>query len=109
MLGARRAALAAAARLARQARCNSAVSRSVYPTQEAPAVFSAKQNELQFARSFAAAAEPAPVPSAGKGTVKTVCCIAWLRMDPIFFQHDSEKIYALIAYAAPVQLYQFPI
>ncbi|BDA43808.1 ATP synthase subunit beta, mitochondrial [Coccomyxa sp. Obi] len=72
MLGARRAALAAAARLARQARCISAVSRSVYPSQEAPAVFSAKQNELQFTRSFAAAAEPAPVPSVGKGYVKTV-------------------------------------
>ncbi|CAL8468209.1 g7748 [Coccomyxa elongata] len=72
MLGARRAALAAAARLARQARCISAVSRSVYPSQEAPAVFCAKQNELQFTRSFAAAAEPAPVPSVGKGYVKTV-------------------------------------
>ncbi|EIE19260.1 hypothetical protein COCSUDRAFT_48882 [Coccomyxa subellipsoidea C-169] len=72
MLGARRAALAAAARLARQARCFSAVSRSVYPSQEGPAVFCSKQNELQFSRSFAAAAEPAPVPAVGKGYVKTV-------------------------------------
>lgn len=72
MLGARRAALAAAARLARQARCFSAVSRTVYPQQDAPAVQFSKQGELSFSRSFAAAAEPAPAPTASKGSVKTV-------------------------------------
>lgn len=72
MLGSRRAVLAAAARLARQGRCFSAVSRTVYPQQDAPAVFAPKQTELFFARGFAAAAEPAPAPSAAKGSVKTV-------------------------------------
>ena len=83
--------MAAAARLARQARCFSAVSRSVYPSQEAPAVFCAKQNELQFTRSFAAAAEPAPVPSVGKGYVKTVSCIVQRCMDLIFFQNADRR------------------
>ncbi len=66
MLGARRAALAAAARRF------SAVSRTVYPQQYAPAVQFSKQGELSFSRSFAAAAEPAPAPTASKGAVKTV-------------------------------------
>ncbi len=101
MLGARRAALAAAARLARQARCFSVVSRSVYPSQEGPAVFCSKQNELQFSRSFAAAAEPAPVPAVGKGYVKTVSCIAQLSMNLIFFLYCRKGIYALIEDTAP--------
>ena len=73
MLGARRAALAAAARLARQARTFTALSRSVHAQQEAPAVYAIKQYDLQLTRSFAAAAEPAPAPSTANGYVKTVC------------------------------------
>ena len=71
MIGARRAALAAVARLARQSRCFSAL-RAVYPSESAPAVPFTKQGELSFSRSFAAAAEPAPEPATSKGTVKTV-------------------------------------
>ncbi|CAL5221886.1 g4150 [Coccomyxa viridis] len=76
MLGARRAALAAAARLVRQARSFSALSRTVYPQQDAPAVHFSRHSELSFSRTFAAAAEPAPdepaPASASKGSVKTV-------------------------------------
>lgn len=73
MLGARRAALASLARLARQARTFSAVTRAVSLQQETPAVCAAKQADWLVCRSFAAAAEPAPAPAAASnGYVKTV-------------------------------------
>ncbi len=94
MLGARRAALAAAARLARQSRCFSAISRTVYPQQDAPAVPFSKQSELPFSRTFAAAAEPAPEEPAPKGasagSVKTVG-IALLPVPP-YLQTAADPV-----------------
>ena len=76
MLGARRAAAAAALRLARSGRqCfGGARQWAGAPTGEALAATAAKASGLQCLRSFAAAAEPAPAPAAsvGTGTVKTV-------------------------------------
>ena len=76
MLGARRAAAAAALRLARSGRqCFSGATQwAGAPAGEALAANAARAGSLQCLRSFAAAAEPAPAPAAdvGTGTVKTV-------------------------------------
>ncbi|KAK9826778.1 hypothetical protein WJX81_008151 [Elliptochloris bilobata] len=73
MLGARRAAAAAALRLARSGRqCFSAATWAVAPAGEVLGATAAKAGSLQCLRSFAAAAEPAPAPAVNVGTVKTV-------------------------------------
>ena len=88
MLG-RRAALAAALRLARSGRqCfGGATQWAAAPTGEALAATAAKASGLQCLRSFAAAAEPAPAPAAsvGTGTVKTVSagCYADVEWDEL--------------------------